>query len=295
MNSQNGNMWLLKATLGSILSVTLAGSVALAELSPFLFGGIALGTKISKKKLTEKFSFAETYATPALQIGPRVFLTCGHCITEGSTEDANRYTTEQIIMGRCEEEIERFKDGETLDTLAFKSCLVPEHDLGLIVYKNPVPNHGKVATVSFTDLTKNDSILFLGSGRVSVGSDYCKAKDSRSPYRFAQISVNDVLNGTIFFSGIGLNGQKVPHSCPGDSGGHYFKENLQGNIEVVGVHGWGSPGGPSNRFGRSVVVPPLFGGTSLGDPKVKEWILKVIEAENAEVCGVNIDCPSIKW
>jgi hypothetical protein len=245
------------------------------------------GTKISEAAIKNMFSTIRTSGSLGVQIGPRVFLTCGHCITSPHSIISN------IPNKNCDLELSRFVSNDTLDSKAVVHCTdAGEMDLALIVQAQPV--EGKMLTVNLNPISIGEELIVLGGGRTDTSEAWtCGGYNG---YHYATKSIVDLIDNIIVFEGVDRTGSPSPYTCAGDSGGQYFKLLETGNIEISGIHAWGFEKGRSfSRNQINYILPSLFGGTNLAHERTITWFNRIIEDENLEICGINLDCKPVKW
>lgn len=245
------------------------------------------GDRISVAAINKMFSTIRTDGSLGVQIGPRAFLTCGHC-----TRSPHKITS-PIPEKNCALELSRFNENDTLDSKAVLHCSdAGELDLALIV--QPKPTLGKMVTLNFEPLARGDELIVIGGGRTNTSEPWtCGGYDG---YRYTTKSIFDFIDGIIVFEGFDSNGRPSPYTCAGDSGAQYFKLLEDGRIELSGVHSWGfEKGGKFSLNKVGYVFPSLFGGTSIAHRETLDWLNRIINSENLEICGINLVCDPVIW
>lgn len=273
------------------------------------------GKQVPLKDISEIASIAmaiddsQGWCTPAMQVGPRVFITAAHCLPifkqKTSVQIVGNNINKQLPFSffslgegltdettfnapECRELISGLPDGSELTLEQMRLCWANggQADLALLVVDEKVG--GQYLSVSRQINSVGDDLVLLGYTPDCGG-------DPRF-YRAASFITYGFNNFQIVLSGAGKGITDHDSSaCGGDSGGGYLRLS-KGSVELVAIHSGGTKEGSLELsiHGKKVFVPKYFSaGTDLTNIEVHKWLGLVAEKNKLEICGVNLSCQKL--
>lgn len=275
------------------------------------WGGKLIPVKEVRKILTTAIvSDNRSWCTPAVQIGPKTFLTAAHCIpllkdamtihiqgpqidldSHFKTISTSMLTDENSFSSeKCKHVFEGLSDGETMTELEMLACWGNDGqpDLAIIITEKIV--NGPMLSLSKTAPFASERLNLLGYSPPCGGDlGYCRS----TRFKFFGF-----INSQIVFSGVGEGyGGNSSAACGGESGGFYFRNRSNQGAELVAIHSeaTGNENIHSQINGKNIFVPAhMAGGTNLTELRVQQWIEQVIASEEIKICGFNLQCSDLQ-
>ena len=264
-------------------------------------GGVTTNDAAIIKALGLSYSsYRNDLDTPQIPIGPRVAITCGHCVSSGNPFGTVGDNGAQIVYPP-----QMKKD--TDDTANAYSNLSPgkvglpffesanfSYDLALVILRKGDNYRGPYMSIANRRVQINEILTFLGKGlNTSTPNHFCYGYSSNAHwFAYAPFRVIDFYRQNVGFI---LTG-KPAATCPYDSGGYYFRTSTKGTIKLAGINSWGTENGVQlvSRYGGVRKLKGyLSGANDLTSPGIREWLSKVAVENGVEICGINDTCPSI--
>ena len=278
-----------------------------SPLSFSLVGGQAVDKAAVQRAF--HFNFFETQSSyfPEIPVGPRVSVTCGHCAPATRIRPgANGGLFPKVIFPNGLKEGAR-STNNLYEGLAAGSYGLPffkvasyPFDLALIIRSSDEADEGPFISVSKTKIKLHEQLLMLGVNMKNQNvKSTCHDYESPGGYSSGVFQVLDFYSQNVGFivtgQTPGLNADRVI-TCPGDSGGHFFRVLPDRSIELVGVNSWGHEDGDSEVHGDAVVVfqDYLTGVGDLTSDGVRQWLSETAKKEDVGICGINLECPSVQ-
>lgn len=245
------------------------------------------GVPLTREQLAAQYGTLEGICTPAIKIGPRVYLSAGHCpnpkLPQGVKYHAVvtklEYPTDYNNSPACVAMAEQHQDGDTISIREANICGTGL-DLRILVTDTEVP--GPMVSVADHAPELQDNILVVGS---------CQAAPAF--VKFSWFQVTDFYTDLISVT----DPERLTQTCPGDSGGHYFSVNDRKEIQLVGIHTMGAWGGAQQKIaGRILKLPKYWhAGMNLQFPRIQELFYEVAREKKVEICGINRVCAANVW
>lgn len=275
-------------------------------------GGMAVPvTDIRKTITTAEISTTTEWCTPAVQIGPRVFITAAHCakLLEGQkvlkiigpgiqTESGFRVISTPSLSDEvsfsapnCRSIFDGLKDGDTLTKQQMLDCWANDGQTDLAVLVIDADISGPMLSISSSSIASGEQLSLLGEAP-ACGGDF-------GFYRTTSFRVFGFNHSQVVLDGAEQGYPAGDSSaCGGDSGGIYYREYLHSGVEVVAIHSAGTREQEAavTINGKKVILPlHLSGGTDLTDPVARNWLKHNAESNRLSICGINISCPKFEF
>ncbi len=272
-----------------------------ASLSRAVVGGKAVNDIAIIKALGLSYSsYRNDLDTPAIPIGPRVAITCGHCVSGGNPMGTAGDVGAQIVyppqMKKDTDETAEAYSRLPAGTygLPFFEKANFSYDLALVILNKGEHYRRPYMSIGRKQVSLHEKLIFFGKGlNASITNQFCGGYISNSHwFAVAPFKVLDFYSQKVGFI---LTG-KPAATCPYDSGGYYFRAEPDGTIKLVGINSWGTQNGTQlvSRFGAVRNLQGfLSGADDLTSPLIREWMSKVIAGKGAHVCGLNKVCGPI--
>ncbi|MGZ3806368.1 MAG: hypothetical protein ACXVB4_19310 [Pseudobdellovibrionaceae bacterium] len=291
----------------ALLVLSTISSISFANAS--YLGGKPLSVLDVRKIVTTAYvTDDKEWCTPAVQIGPRTFITAAHCIPLIQNESKLRIIGEGInaLSGflfeslgpilsdentfsatDCKALFEQLHDGDSLTREQMKICWANNGQADVALLITDQSFGGKMISVASAPIQIGETFNLLGYGP-SCGGDL-------GFYRSTPFKVFGFINSQVVFDGTGTGiSDKDSTACSGDSGGIYFRGLPETPVEITAVHSGGTKE-QSLRisiYGKTVFLPAHFaGGTDITTPIVRQWLARIAQTYGLEICGVNTQCP----
>ncbi len=262
-------------------------------------------SEINQRLITAMLKSTKEWCTPAVLIGPRTFITAAHCTflvpSNGMLKvvgpsisqfihvqviSTPAVTDDDFFLGTgCEKTINGISQGTTLSPQQLLTCWFAggKPDIALLVADSDIS--GPMLSLSSNPVQVGEPLKLLGESPKCGGDD--------GFYHIARMDLFGFSNSQMVLD---TNNTKE-HACGGDSGGIYFRKLQNNSVSVVGLHSADIRFiGPFKAYNKSFYLPPNFsGGTNITDPKVMRWLVQNIESYDLKICGINVDCPELKF
>lgn len=271
--------------IGIFFSVT-----SFAQIRTFVHGG----KDISREELES--SFASLYVggcSPAIKVGPRVFLSAGHCNLPYIPDELFKvvktytYVDYNFLIGQeeCKKLVEAYAEGDTIDTHMLNICY-QGLDLKIIVLDKEMP--GRSMSIRTSLLNKGENVLVMG-----------KCSSSNYYMNYAFMKVEEIFKELLSLESFPASDDKKQYTCQGDSGGDYFVLNDNKEMELVAIHTLGTEtGGDIELPGvdKTLKAPGYWqAGSWLGSEAALKALQLAIDEQHVEICGINTVCEKSVW
>lgn len=282
------------------------------SLSDFLHGGQAIPVASVRSAInTAQVSNAVEWCTPAVQVGPRTFITAAHCAVLLAGQETLRVQGPNLKVEpkfkvistpgisdessfsapNCKAIFSSLRDGDTLTREQMLECWANngQADLALIVVDQDVP--GAMLSVALAPIVVDEALSHLGYSPSCGGDAGYYRTTAFKVFGFNHMQV--ALDGR----GMGISGGNS-WSCGGDSGGIYYRPSTKTGVEIAAVLTASTHPKHENMplliNGKNVILPPhLSGGTNLTDPDVRDWLEQNANANQLKICGINAQCSEV--
>ncbi len=248
------------------------------------------------------------WCTPAMQVGPRVFITAAHCLavfnrdqflkiegrginkrTKFSYLSLGEGLKDELVFSspECKHLISNIPDESELTLEQMKRCWANDGqaDLALLISEESVP--GRYLSISQKANSVGEKLMLLGYTPDCGGNPRF--------YRATWFAIYGFNNLQVIFDGSGMGITDHDSSaCNGDSGGAYLRISSNGSVELNAIHSGGTKEENTevSIHGKKLRVPRYFaGGTDLTSVPVQKWLLSIANQKGIEICGINISCP----
>lgn len=274
----------IKQSLCTVLSVFLISSTGMAQeedLDGVPFNSLEGMTYSRSRKMNLKSEDLQAIqrfgGATAVLIGPRVALTCGHCLTRQDPLGQGFHGS-----GVADYQIHpRYNDQESRYVSKLANFAGP-YDIGLILLREAVSKEILPLTLDFTPPTEGEIIYIVGQG----------ASFERRIGKFEVLAVDRdsfLVGGKRFWN----------YTVGGDSGGGYLRiENHgtgpKGRVTVIAPHSSGAvPGQTYQTFFRQPIPSMAAGAHGIFNNNTKSWIIETVTRWNEPVCGIDLDCQPV--
>jgi Trypsin len=257
-------------------------------------GGKPLADAVIENTFSINVHDYEWIDTPEIPIGPRVSITCGHCVMKdyifhdkmkaGADDTNSRY--------------DKLKAGSY--GLPFLRGASYPYDVAVIIKSEDDAITGPIVSVAKLRVQLQENLVVLGMGKnTSSPGALCDGMDPNHRYAYNTFRVVDYYEQNVGFivNGTGL-GSSAPNAatCFGDSGGYYFRTQPNQTVELVGINSWGTEGGLTEERGNGEYKFAGYysGAVDLTSPEIHQWLEDIAKKNNVGICGINLECPAIK-
>jgi hypothetical protein len=262
-------------------------------------GGKTADDAMLKKVFGLNFGRYQSYMdTPEIPIGPRIAITCGHCIS-GQIAASAQASGVQIIFHPNKDKSAVLTDN-SYDSVSSGIYGLPffenanySYDIALVILSDGDKYPGPYVSVAKNKVVLNEVLTLLGQGKNTSTPDHlCDGRDVNHKFSYAPFQVIDFYNQKVGF----ISTAKPAATCWGDSGGYYFRTRTDHSLELVGINSWGTEDGYTETPQVDVIKNFqgfLSGANDLTSTEIRDWLLKVAAEKKLDICGVTKECPSI--
>lgn len=272
-------------------------------------GGFIRTKSIQDHVSVARIENSEEMCSPAVLIGPRVFLTAAHCtpliasnglvkvygpgfnkIIRVKAVTMSLITDDDFFSGDdCRTLIQSLPDGVTLTDQYLAKCWFKggAADIALLVadqdIQSPMLSLGGIAPQNMEVISRLAEISKCGG--------------DQGFFNRSQFKVFELNNSQVVLENFNVgSAQSNLSKCGGGSGGIYYRTLQDGSINIVGIHSASiQNAGPYTIYGKKIFLSTnLFGGTNLFATEPMDWLIHQIAKFGLQICGINLTCHPVK-